>query len=254
MKRNKKTISKRERMSDMSIVLEVKKLFVNYGVVPALRDVSFHVEEGETVALIGPNGAGKTTTMHTISGLLKPKSGEILYNGKNICGTEAYKLVSGGISQVPEGRGIFPVLTVEENIEIGAFLRKDKQEIKNDRDWVYELFPRLKERMKQISGTLSGGELQMLAMARALMARPKLLLLDEPSMGLAPVIVEDVFHIIRQINREQHTTILLVEQNAQMALTAANRAYIIEVGQIIREGEAKNLMKDTEIQKSYLGL
>ena len=238
----------------MSSVLEVKNLSVNYGVVPALRDISFHVDEGETVALIGPNGAGKTTTMHTISGLLKPKSGEIIYFGKNICGTDAYKLVSGGISQVPEGRGIFPILTVAENIELGAFLRKDKAEIKRDKDWVYELFPRLKERMKQISGTLSGGELQMLAMARALMARPKLLLLDEPSMGLAPVIVEDVFHIIRQINREQHTTILLVEQNAQMALTAANRAYIIEVGQIIREGRAKELMNDSEIQKSYLGL
>ncbi len=238
----------------MSSVLEVKNLFVNYGVVPALRDVSFHVDEGETVALIGPNGAGKTTTMHTISGLLKPKSGEIEYCGKRIGGTESYKLVSAGISQVPEGRGIFPILTVAENIEIGAFLRRDKAEIKRDKDWVYELFPRLKERMKQISGTLSGGELQMLAMARALMARPKLLLLDEPSMGLAPVIVEDVFHIIRQINKEQHTTILLVEQNAQMALTAANRAYIIEVGQIIREGNAKDLMNDTEIQKSYLGL
>ena len=238
----------------MSSVLEVKNLSVNYGVVPALRDVSFHVDEGETVALIGPNGAGKTTTMHTISGLLKPKSGEIEYCGKSIGGTESYKLVSEGISQVPEGRGIFPILTVAENIEIGAFLRKDKAEIKRDKDWVYELFPRLKERMKQISGTLSGGELQMLAMARALMARPKLLLLDEPSMGLAPVIVEDVFHIIRQINKEQHTTILLVEQNAQMALTAANRAYIIEVGQIIREGNAKDLMNDSEIQKSYLGL
>ena len=238
----------------MSSVLEVKNLFVNYGVVPALRDVSFHVDEGETVALIGPNGAGKTTTMHTISGLLKPKSGEIEYCGKRIGGTESYKLVSAGISQVPEGRGIFPILTVAENIEIGAFLRKDKAEIKRDKDWVYELFPRLKERMKQISGTLSGGELQMLAMARALMARPKLLLLDEPSMGLAPVIVEDVFHIIRQINKERHTTILLVEQNAQMALTAANRAYIIEVGQIVREGNAKDLMNDSEIQKSYLGL
>jgi branched-chain amino acid transport system ATP-binding protein len=238
----------------MSSVLEVKNLFVNYGVVPALRDVSFHVDEGETVALIGPNGAGKTTTMHTISGLLKPKSGEIEYCGKRIGGTESYKLGSAGISQVPGGRGLFPILTVAENIEIGAFLRRDKAEIKRDKDWVYELFPRLKERMKQISGTLSGGELQMLAMARALMARPKLLLLDEPSMGLAPVIVEDVFHIIRQINKEQHTTILLVEQNAQMALTAANRAYIIEVGQIIREGNAKDLMNDTEIQKSYLGL
>ncbi len=238
----------------MGRILEVKNLSVNYGVVPALKEISFHVDEGETVALIGPNGAGKTTTMHTISGLLKPKSGEIEYCGKNIVGPDAYKLVAAGISQVPEGRGIFPTLTVSENIDIGAYLRNDKNSIKEDKEWVYQLFPRLKERMKQISGTLSGGELQMLAMARALMAKPKLLLLDEPSMGLAPVIVEDVFHIIRQINKEQHTTILLVEQNANMALTAANRAYIIEVGQIIREGNAKDLMKDNEIQKAYLGL
>ncbi len=238
----------------MGRILEVKNLSVNYGVVPALKEISFHVDEGETVALIGPNGAGKTTTMHTISGLIKPKSGEIEYCGKNIVGPDAYKLVAAGISQVPEGRGIFPTLTVSENIDIGAYLRNDKNSIKEDKEWVYQLFPRLKERMKQISGTLSGGELQMLAMARALMAKPKLLLLDEPSMGLAPVIVEDVFHIIRQINKEQHTTILLVEQNANMALTAANRAYIIEVGQIIREGNAKDLMKDNEIQKTYLGL
>ena len=238
----------------MGRILEVKNLSVNYGVVPALKEISFHVDEGETVALIGPNGAGKTTTMHTISGLLKPKSGEIEYCGKNIVGPDTYKLVAAGISQVPEGRGIFPTLTVSENIDIGAYLRNDKNSIKEDKEWVYQLFPRLKERMKQISGTLSGGELQMLAMARALMAKPKLLLLDEPSMGLAPVIVEDVFHIIRQINKEQHTTILLVEQNANMALTAANRAYIIEVGQIIREGNAKDLMKDNEIQKAYLGL
>lgn len=238
----------------MSSVLEVKDLSVSYGVVPALREISFHVDEGEVVALIGPNGAGKTTTMHTISGLLKPKSGDILYCGKSIVGSEAHKLVAQGISQVPEGRGIFPPLTVAENVEIGAYLRKDKAEIAKDTEWVYELFPRLKERMKQISGTLSGGELQMLAMARALMARPKLLLLDEPSMGLAPVIVEDIFHIIKKINKEQHTTILLVEQNAQMALTASNRAYIVEVGQIIREGSSAELKSDDQIQKSYLGL
>ena len=238
----------------MEKILEVKDLSVSYGVVPALRDISFHVDEGEVVALIGPNGAGKTTTMHTISKLLKPKSGDILYCGKSIINEEAHKLVAMGISQVPEGRGIFQPLTVAENIEIGAYLRKDKQGIKEDREWVYELFPRLKERMKQISGTLSGGELQMLAMARSLMARPKLLLLDEPSMGLAPVIVEDIFHIIKKINRDQHTTILLVEQNAQMALTASNRAYIIEVGQIVREGISAQLKKDDQIQKSYLGL
>lgn len=238
----------------MGRILEVKDLSVSYGVVPALRNISFHVDEGEVVALIGPNGAGKTTTMHTISKLIKPKSGEILYCGKSIVNEEAHNLVSLGISQVPEGRGIFQPLTVAENIEIGAYLRKDKAGINQDKEWVYELFPRLKERMKQISGTLSGGELQMLAMARALMARPKLLLLDEPSMGLAPVIVEDIFHIIKKINKEQHTTILLVEQNAQMALTASSRAYIIEVGQIVREGSSKELKSDDQIQKSYLGL
>ncbi|MCQ2082146.1 MAG: ABC transporter ATP-binding protein [Lachnospiraceae bacterium] len=238
----------------MGKILEVKDLSVNYGVVPALRDISFHVDEGEVVALIGPNGAGKTTTMHTISKLIKPKSGEILYCGKSIVNEEPHNLVSMGISQVPEGRGIFQPLTVAENIEIGAYLRKDKEGIKRDKEWVYDLFPRLRERMKQISGTLSGGELQMLAMARALMARPKLLLLDEPSMGLAPVIVEDIFHIIKKINKDQHTTILLVEQNAQMALTASTRAYIIEVGQIIREGSSKELKSDDQIQKSYLGL
>lgn len=238
----------------MGKILEVKDLSVNYGVVPALRDISFHVDEGEVVALIGPNGAGKTTTMHTISKLIKPKSGEILYCGKSIVNEEPHNLVSMGISQVPEGRGIFQPLTVAENIEIGAYLRKDKEGIKRDKEWVYDLFPRLRERMKQISGTLSGGELQMLAMARALMARPKLLLLDEPSMGLAPVIVEDIFHIIKKINKDQHTTILLVEQNAQMALTASTRAYIIEVGQIIREGSSRELKSDDQIQKSYLGL
>lgn len=238
----------------MGKILEVKDLSVNYGVVPALRDISFHVDEGEVVALIGPNGAGNTTTMHTISKLIKPKSGEILYCGKSIVNEEPHNLVSMGISQVPEGRGIFQPLTVAENIEIGAYLRKDKEGIKRDKEWVYDLFPRLRERMKQISGTLSGGELQMLAMARALMARPKLLLLDEPSMGLAPVIVEDIFHIIKKINKDQHTTILLVEQNAQMALTASTRAYIIEVGQIIREGSSKELKSDDQIQKSYLGL
>lgn len=238
----------------MEHILEIEDLSVSYGVVPALRDISFSVNEGEIVALIGPNGAGKTTTMHTISGLIKPKKGVIKYCGREIAGKEAHKLVAEGISQVPEGRGIFPILTVSENIDLGAYLRKDKAEIKRDKEWVYELFPRLKERMHQVGGTLSGGEQQMLAMARALMARPKLLLLDEPSMGLAPVIVEDIFHIIKRINKEQHTTILLVEQNAQMALTASHRAYVIEVGQIINSGYSKELKKDDKIQKVYLGL
>lgn len=238
----------------MEHLLEVKNLSVSYGVVPALRDISFAVDEGEVVALIGPNGAGKTTTMHTISGLLKPKSGHIMYDGGEISGIEAHKLVKEGISQVPEGRGIFPILTVADNINIGAYLRKDKEQIRQDREWVYSLFPRLEERRNQIGGTLSGGEQQMLAIARALMARPKLLLLDEPSMGLAPIIVEDIFRIIRQINRERNTTILLVEQNAKMALTASNRAYIMEVGQIVNEGKSADLKKDDQIQKSYLGL
>lgn len=238
----------------MSTILEIEDLSVNYGVVPALRDISFSVEEGEVVALIGPNGAGKTTTMHTISGLIKPKSGKVKYCGKEITGNEAHTLVKNGISQVPEGRGIFPILTVSENIDLGAYLRTDKDEVRKDKEWVYSLFPRLKERAIQIGGTLSGGEQQMLAMARALMARPKLLLLDEPSMGLAPVIVEDVFRIIKRINKEQHTTILLVEQNAQMALTVSNRAYVIEVGEIINSGKSKELKKDDKIKKAYLGL
>ncbi len=238
----------------MGIMLEIKDLCVNYGVVPALQKVSFDVAEGEIVAIIGSNGAGKTTTMHAISGLVKPKSGQILFQGKNIAGTEAHKLVGQGICQVPEGRGIFLDLTVAENIALGSYLRKDKAEIVKDRLWVYDLFPRLAERRNQISGTLSGGEQQMLAMARALMGRPKMLLLDEPSMGLAPVIVEDIFKIIRKINKEQHTTILLVEQNAQMALMASHRAYIMEVGKITHSGLSKDLISDDQIKKSYLGI
>ena len=238
----------------MEHILEVKNLYVNYGVVPALQNISFAVDEGEIVALIGPNGAGKTTTLHTISGLLKPTSGSIFYNGKEIGGMEAHKLVKESISQVPEGRGIFPILTVAENINLGAYLRKDGEGIRKDREWVYSIFPRLKERMNQVGGTLSGGEQQMLAIGRALMARPKVLLLDEPSMGLAPVIVEDIFKIIKKINRENNTTILLVEQNAQMALTVSNRAYVIEVGVIVNEGNSKDLKKDDQIQKAYLGL
>lgn len=238
----------------MEHILEVKNLSVNYGIVPALRNISFAVDEGEIVALIGPNGAGKTTTLHTISGLIKPKSGSILYNGNDIVGKEAHKMVKEGISQVPEGRGIFGILTVAENINLGAYLRNDSEKVRKDKEWVYSIFPRLKERMSQVGGTLSGGEQQMLAIARALMARPKVLLLDEPSMGLAPVIVEDIFRIIKKINREQHTTILLVEQNAQMALTASHRAYVIEVGEIINSGFSKELKKDDMIRKTYLGI
>ena len=238
----------------MGHIIEVKDLSVNYGVVPALDSISFTVDEGEVVAIIGPNGAGKTTTMHTISGLLKPKSGEILYCGEAISGVEAHKLVSKGIAQVPEGRGIFPILSVEENLILGAYLRKDKVEIKKDMEWVYSLFPRLEERKNQVGGTLSGGEQQMLAMGRALMARPKVLLLDEPSMGLAPVIVEDIFNIIKKINKDNKTTILIVEQNAQMALTVSHKAYVMEVGHIVNSGLSKELKKDDNIQKAYLGI
>lgn len=238
----------------MEHLLEIKDLSVSYGIVPALQSISFHVDEGEIVALVGPNGAGKTTTLHTISGLTKVKSGSILYDGKDIAGSEAHELVRQRISQVPEGRGIFPNLTVSENINLGAYLRNDKEGVKKDKEMVYDIFPRLRERMVQIGGTLSGGEQQMLAIARALMARPRVLLLDEPSMGLAPVIVEDIFRIIKRINRENKTTILLVEQNAQMALTASHRAYVIEVGKIINSGFSKELKKDDQIQKAYLGI
>lgn len=238
----------------MGHIIEVNNLSVNYGVVPALDSISFDIDEGEVVAIIGPNGAGKTTTMHTISGLLKPKSGSILYCGEEIGGKEAHKLVQKGIAQVPEGRGIFPILTVEENLTLGAYLRKDKAGVKKDMEWIYSLFPRLGERKTQVGGTLSGGEQQMLAMGRALMAKPKVLLLDEPSMGLAPVIVEEIFKIIKKINKENHTTILIVEQNAQMALTVSHKAYVMEVGHIVNSGLSKDLKKDDNIQKAYLGI
>ncbi len=238
----------------MEHILEIKDLSVSYGIVPALDAISFDVDEGEVVAIIGPNGAGKTTTLHTISGLLKPNKGSIMYCGEEISKVDVHKLVKKGISQVPEGRGIFSILTVEENLSLGAYLRKDKEEIKKDMKWVYHLFPRLLERKKQIGGTLSGGEQQMLAIGRALMARPKVLLLDEPSMGLAPVIVEEIFKIIRKINNENHTTILIVEQNAQMALTVSNRAYVVEVGKIVNSGNSKDLKKDDKIKKAYLGI
>jgi branched-chain amino acid transport system ATP-binding protein len=238
----------------MDHILEVKNLSVNYGVVPALRSISFTVDKGEVVALIGPNGAGKTTTLHAISSLVKCSPASIFYEGADISATEAHKLVKMGILQVPEGRGIFPNLTVLENINLGAYLRKDKAGIKKDREWIFSIFPRLHERIIQVGGTLSGGEQQMLAIARSLMGRPRLLLLDEPSMGLAPIIVEEIFHIIKKINREFNTTILLVEQNAGMALTVSKRAYVIEVGTIIYEGNSKDMKNDDKIQKAYLGI
>jgi len=238
----------------MEHVLQVKDLHVSYGAVPALRGVSFFVDEGEIVALIGPNGAGKTTAMHAVSGLLKRNPGSVYFEGEDISSTEAHKLVKSGISQVPEGRGIFPNLTVLENLSLGAYLRNDREQIKKDRDWAMDLFPRLRERSGQIAGTLSGGELQMLSIARSLMARPKVLLMDEPSMGLAPIVVEEIFRIIKYLNKENNTTILLVEQNALMALLVSNRAYVLEVGTIINEGPSQDLRKDEAIQKAYLGI
>lgn len=238
----------------MTPALELKDLCVNYGVVPALKGISISVNKGEIVALIGPNGAGKTTTLHAISNIVKSNSGSIFLNGEDISNKPAHTIVKKGISQVPEGRGIFPQLTVEENLMLGTYLRKDKIQIKMDVEWIYGIFPRLSERKIQLGGTLSGGEQQMLAIARALMAKPEVLLLDEPSMGLAPVIVEEIFKTIKRVNRDYKTTILLVEQNAQMALAVANRAYVIEVGEIMMEGTADELKHNDEIQKSYLGI
>ena len=233
-------------------MLEVKNLNVHYGVIQALKDISLTVNQGEIVTLIGANGAGKTTTLRTISGLIKATSGEILLEGKNITTLPAPDRVQQGISQVPEGRRIFPPMSVLENLEMGAFLRKDKADIKKDIEMVYDLFPILGKRRKQSAGTLSGGEQQMLAMGRALMSRPRILLLDEPSMGLAPLLVREIFEIIKNINLNG-TTILLVEQNASMALSIAHRAYVLENGSIVISGTGEELAKSGEIQKSYLG-
>lgn len=233
-------------------MLEVKNLNVHYGVIQALKDISLTVNQGEIVTLIGANGAGKTTTLRTISGLIKATSGEILLEGKSITTLPAPDRVQQGISQVPEGRRIFPPMSVLENLEMGAFLRKDKADIKKDIEMVYDLFPILGKRRKQSAGTLSGGEQQMLAMGRALMSRPRILLLDEPSMGLAPLLVREIFEIIKNIN-QNGTTILLVEQNASMALSIAHRAYVLENGSIVISGTGEELAKSGEIQKSYLG-
>lgn len=232
-------------------MLEVKNIDVYYGNIHALKDINLKVEDGEIVTLIGANGAGKTTTLKTISGLINPKNGEILFNGERISSQNASQIVKLGISHVPEGRRIFANMTVMENLEMGAFIRKDTKNIADDYDKVFSLFPRLKERKKQIAGTLSGGEQQMLAIGRALMSRPRLLLLDEPSMGLAPLVVKEIFSIIRDIN-ESGTTILLVEQNVNMALNAANRAYIIKNGRIELEGDSKLLLNEEDIRKAYL--
>lgn len=233
-------------------MLKIDNINVFYGAIHALKGISLEVSQGEIVTLIGANGAGKSTTLRTISGLLKPKNGTITYEGKDIAGHKAQDIVASGLSQVPEGRRIFANMTVMENLELGAYLRKDKENLAGDFKNVFAKFPRLEERKLQLAGTLSGGEQQMLAMGRALMSRPKLLLLDEPSMGLAPLLVKEIFSIIKEIN-ESGTTILLVEQNAHMALSIANRAYVLETGRITLSGEAKELAASEEIRKAYLG-
>ncbi len=233
-------------------LLEVHNLYVSYGAIRALHGVSFHVNEGEVVTLIGANGAGKSTTLQTISGLLPIVQGEILFDGEKISGVEASRIVRKGVIHVPEGRRIFSPLTVRENLEMGAFTRNNKQEIEESMEYVFQLFPRLKERLEQTGGTLSGGEQQMLAVARALMAKPRLLLMDEPSMGLAPILVEEIFEIIQEI-RQEGVTILLVEQNAQMALSVADRGYVLETGVIDLEGTAKDLAANPRVREAYLG-
>jgi branched-chain amino acid transport system ATP-binding protein len=236
----------------MSAMLEVKNIQVAYGKIVAVKDVSVTVNQGEIVTLIGSNGAGKSTTLRTISGLIKPKSGEILFNGKRIDGVPGHEIVGMGICHSPEGRRIFPRMTVKENLELGAFLRNNKAEVAADMERVLDLFPRLKERIKQTAGTMSGGEQQMLAVSRALMGDPKLLLLDEPSMGLAPVLVELIFDTIVKI-RKQGITILLIEQNATAALEVADRAYVLESGKVKMSGSAKELSSDDKVTKAYLG-
>ena len=236
----------------MSALLEVKNLKVGYGKIVAVKDISITVNQGEIVTLIGSNGAGKSTTLRTISGLLKPKSGEILFEGNRIDGKEGHEVVKLGICQSPEGRRIFPRMTVSENLDLGAFLRSDKNAVAADRERVLDLFPRLRERISQRAGTMSGGEQQMLAVSRAMMGAPKLLMLDEPSMGLAPVLVDMIFETITKI-REQGITILLIEQNAAAALDVADRAYVLESGAIKMSGKASDLAKDPAVTKAYLG-
>lgn len=231
-------------------ILKIEDLQVNYGGIEAVKGISFEVQEGQIVTLIGSNGAGKSSTLRTISGLVKPSGGKILFAGEDITGKDPTQIVTQGVTLVPEGRRIFPDMTVLENLKIGAYLRKD--DLSADIEWVYSLFPRLKERSWQAGGTLSGGEQQMLAMGRALMSKPKLLMLDEPSMGLAPILVEQIFDIIRELHAAG-TTILLVEQNAQAALSVADRAYVLETGRITLSGTGKELMASDAVRKAYLG-
>lgn len=233
-------------------MLRIEAIDVYYGAIHALKNVSLQVEEGSIVTLIGANGAGKTTTLKTISGILRPRSGAITFEGRDITRLAPQEIVRLGLSQVPEGRRVFPSMSVLENLEMGAYLRKDKEGIKKDLEVVFTRFPRLLERRKQVAGTLSGGEQQMLAIGRALMARPRLMLLDEPSMGLAPLLVREIFEIIKDINA-RGTTILLVEQNAHMALSVANKAYVLETGEIVLEGSARELLESEDVKKAYLG-
>ena len=233
-------------------ILEVKNLVVNYGAIRALKGISFDVNEGEIISLIGSNGAGKTTTLHSISNLIKKQSGSVVFDREDITNLHAAQIVHRGLIHVPEGRRIFANLSVKDNLEMGAYTRNDKEKIKQDMEHVFELFPRMKEREWQLAGTLSGGEQQMLAMGRGLMANPKLLLLDEPSMGLAPILVDEIFEIIKKIN-EDGTTILLVEQNAFKAMSIANRVYILETGSISSSGNSSDMIKDPAVKAAYLG-
>lgn len=233
-------------------MLEVKGLQVYYGVIQALKDVSFEVNQGEVIALIGANGAGKTTTLHTLTGLLPAKAGSIYFEGEDITKVPAHKIVEKGIAHVPEGRRVFADLTVYENLIMGAYTRKDKKEIAENLENVYKRFPRLRERKNQKAGTMSGGEQQMLAMGRALMSNPKMIVMDEPSMGLSPIFVNEIFDIIEKVSASG-TTVLLVEQNAKKALSIADRAYVLETGKIVLSGDAKELMNDDSIKKAYLG-
>ena len=231
-------------------MLKIENLVVNYGAIQAVKDISFQVEEKSIVTLIGANGAGKSTTLKAIAGLIKPASGKITFNGTDITGADTTKIVAGGIALVPEGRRVFPDLTVLENIKIGAYMRKD--DLSDDINWVYELFPRLKERHWQQAGTLSGGEQQMLAVARALMSKPSLIMMDEPSLGLSPIFVKNIFDIIKEINKSG-VTILLIEQNANMALKIADKGYVLETGMITMEGTGKELLVNEDVKKAYLG-
>ena len=233
-------------------ILKIEDLQVHYGGIEAVKGISFDVQEGQIVTLIGSNGAGKSSTLRTISGLVKPSGGKITFRGEDITGKDPTQIVTQGVTLVPEGRRIFPDMTVLENLKIGAYLRKDKEEIEKDIEWVYELFPRLKERNWQLAGTLSGGEQQMLAVGRALMSRPDLVMLDEPSLGLAPLLVREIFDIILKINAEGKT-VLLVEQNALAALSIAHYAYVLEVGRVVAEAPGQELLKDPKVKEAYLG-